>query len=332
MESERRGQRSHPHRRQPHSGDSREQVRKLIEGCSIAGTESYEGRRELGNHACLHRGAKSGIPRMHVKVGIPEWNTTMEKWMQEQEGMSHECASKVQNLLEMTPEWWSQCQVRMRWAPLEQQSERERESVLCIRIEQTRREDTVNNRQTSAREVEEDILKLANHIREQCFQQAETFISGNIRYQGFEDQDGLGKGMITIRRRGVEAFEIDIALGCLLGFYVGNGIQANSGRVYKWCPFWGKMGITTARVTSITRANDYYSKSRITVTFDSQISGPEGIYGAWLLLFVSARTNKRHHHHHQGCSVVAPSLHATFHAPLLLPLLLSHNIPLPRVH
>jgi hypothetical protein len=163
------------------------------EECSIAGTESYAGRKELGNHACLHRGAKSGIPKMHVQVGIPEWNATMDKWMQEQEGMSHECASKVQNLLEMTPEWWSQCLVRMRWAPLEQQSERERESVLCIRIEQTRREDTVNNRQTSAMEVEEDVLKLANHIREQCFQQAETFISGDIRYQGFEDQEGLGK-------------------------------------------------------------------------------------------------------------------------------------------
>ena len=34
----------------------------------------------------------------------------------------------------------------------------------------------------------------------------------------------------------------------------------------------------------------------------------------------------------QGCSVVAPSSHAPFHAPLVLPLLLSHNIPLPRVH
>jgi hypothetical protein len=34
----------------------------------------------------------------------------------------------------------------------------------------------------------------------------------------------------------------------------------------------------------------------------------------------------------QDCSVVAPSLHAPSRAPLLLPLLLSHNIPLPRVH
>ena len=34
----------------------------------------------------------------------------------------------------------------------------------------------------------------------------------------------------------------------------------------------------------------------------------------------------------QGFSVVAPSLHAPSHAPLLLSLLLSHNLPLPRVH
>jgi hypothetical protein len=34
----------------------------------------------------------------------------------------------------------------------------------------------------------------------------------------------------------------------------------------------------------------------------------------------------------QVCSVVAPPLHAPSHAPLLLPLQLSHNIPLPRVH
>ena len=32
------------------------------------------------------------------------------------------------------------------------------------------------------------------------------------------------------------------------------------------------------------------------------------------------------------CSIVAPPLHAPSRAPLLLPLLLSHNIPPPRVH
>ena len=34
----------------------------------------------------------------------------------------------------------------------------------------------------------------------------------------------------------------------------------------------------------------------------------------------------------QGCGIVAAPVHAPSRAPLLLPVLLSHNIPLPRVH
>jgi hypothetical protein len=34
----------------------------------------------------------------------------------------------------------------------------------------------------------------------------------------------------------------------------------------------------------------------------------------------------------QGCGIVAPPKHAPSRTPLLLPLLLSHNLPIPRVH
>ena len=34
----------------------------------------------------------------------------------------------------------------------------------------------------------------------------------------------------------------------------------------------------------------------------------------------------------EGCSIVAAPVHAPSRAPLPLPLLLSHNLPLPRVH
>jgi hypothetical protein len=164
----------------------------------------------------------------------------------------------------------------MRWEALEQGSENEKESTVCVRIAQARTEGTVTNRNVMTRTVEADILALVNLIREQCFQHVENFVPGDIRYQGFEDQEGLGRGMITINRRKVNLFEVDVAIGCLLGFYLGNGIQASSGRAYKWCPFWGEMGATSAKVTSITRASDHYSKSRVAVTFGSQISGCKG--------------------------------------------------------
>jgi hypothetical protein len=34
----------------------------------------------------------------------------------------------------------------------------------------------------------------------------------------------------------------------------------------------------------------------------------------------------------QGCVIVATPIHAPSRTPLLLPLLLSHNLPIPRVH
>jgi hypothetical protein len=82
--------------------------------------------------------------------------------------------------------------------------------------------------------------------------------------------------MITFNRRKASLFEVDVAIGCLLGFYLGNGIQAHSGRAYKSCPFWGKMGATSVRLTSITRAYDHYAKSRTAVTFGTRGSGREG--------------------------------------------------------
>jgi hypothetical protein len=52
--------------------------------------------------------------------------------------------------------------------------------------------------------------------------------------------------------------------------------EREGGRAYQWCPFWGKMGIMSTRVTSITRASDYYTKSRVAVHFGSQVRGREG--------------------------------------------------------
>jgi len=79
-----------------------------------------------------------------------------------------------------------------------------------------------------------------------------TLYRATSRYQDFEDLEVRGKGMITFNRRKVSLFEVDVAIGCLLGFYLGNGIQDHSGRAYKWCPFWGTMGATSVRITSIT--------------------------------------------------------------------------------
>ena len=182
------------------------------EGCSIAGKESYTSRTRTGNHKCLHRGAQSCNPRMNIQVGLPECAEAM-KWSDEQSGISEECSTRVLHLVPMIPEWWSRCRVRMRWEAREQGSERERDSSVCIRIAQVGIKSPVVNRVVMAKDVEDEILTLVNHIREQCFQHVEDFAPGDVRYQGFETRDGLGRGMVTIHRRKVTSFEVDVAIG-----------------------------------------------------------------------------------------------------------------------
>jgi hypothetical protein len=82
--------------------------------------------------------------------------------------------------------------------------------------------------------------------------------------------------MVTINRRKATTLEVDIAMGCILGLFLGNVIQAGSGRAYKWCPFWGQTGSAATKVTSITRACDYDAKARVAIFFGSQIRGREG--------------------------------------------------------
>jgi hypothetical protein len=42
------------------------------------------------------------------------------------------------------------------------------------------------------------------------------------------------------------------------------------------------------------------------IFFFSMTYLPQGLYGARLLFFVSARTNKRHHHHHHIIIIFSP--------------------------
>ncbi len=123
--------------------------------------------------------------------------------------------------------------------------------MVCIRIAQVGTKSPKINREVTAKIVEDELLTLVNYIWEQCFQHAEDFTPGDVRYQGFEDSEGLGRGMVTIHLRKVTSFEVDVTMVCLLNFLLGNGIQAGGGRAYKWCPFWGKMGITSARITQL---------------------------------------------------------------------------------
>jgi hypothetical protein len=65
------------------------------EGWSIVWRDCYESRRQTSRHDCLHRGAGAHTPKVLIRVGIPEWNPATTKWVNEQVGVSQECAERV---------------------------------------------------------------------------------------------------------------------------------------------------------------------------------------------------------------------------------------------
>jgi hypothetical protein len=126
------------------------------------------------------------------------------------------------------------------------------------------------------------------------------FLESDIRYQGFENKEGQGRGIVTLPKRKVDTFkEVDVAICCILAFYLGNGIQEGSGHAYKWCPFWGIHGQTSAKITSITRSCDHYAKQRVAIFCGSQVRGleewtvtnPKQILIRHMLQLLQQRTN-----------------------------------------
>ena len=163
----------------------------------------------------------------------------------------------------------------MKWETPEQGSRRERDCALCIRFMQRDGDQAQSAPQQTTRQIELRFMEIANLIREQCFPDNPAFETGDIRYQCFTDSSGGCRGMVTFKRRNEPTFNIDILLGCILGLHLGNDIKAGRGRTYKWCPLQDEYGTTSVRITSISRACDFWTKHRMQIKFGQQTRGQE---------------------------------------------------------
>jgi len=71
------------------------------------------------------------------------------------------------------------------------------------------------------------------------------------------------QAMITLKtHQGVET-GLDHIKGLSLAFFMGNStLSTDSGHEYKWCPASNRIGITSCRVTQITKATSWWRTSR----------------------------------------------------------------------
>ena len=125
---------------------------------------------------------------VRVHVGIPESNMKVQRWMKEQTGISRECANLIQGLVSMIPEWWSRCQVQMRWETPEQGSARERSSTICIRIAQYCGGQETPNRIVNAREIEGDFYNSSTTVKGTMLPIRSEILHGRYQIPGVRRQ------------------------------------------------------------------------------------------------------------------------------------------------
>jgi hypothetical protein len=67
--------------------------------------------------------------------------------------------------------------------------------------------------------------------------------------------------------------EDDIAIGAMLAFHIGNHVQSDTARSFKWCPVSGEYGHSRCGVAAITAAHTRAGLSRRKLTMGTQCAG-----------------------------------------------------------
>ena len=81
--------------------------------------------------------------------------------------------------------------------------------------------------------------------------------------------------MIVLAVRTDSLLEMDVLVGCVLAFYIGNEIRLGPASEMKWCPLQDRVGESSCRITSITARRLHGGDSRRNIFFGSQVKGQQ---------------------------------------------------------
>ena len=88
----------------------------------------------------------------------------------------------------------------------------DKSNIVCVRVIQHTKGTADQTQVAEVKEIEKTLLGFVNAIVDQYFSEAPKYNPCDIRYQGFTDQTGKGRGMVTISRRSQDTFNTDVAV------------------------------------------------------------------------------------------------------------------------
>ena len=75
---------------------------------------------------------------------------------------------------------------------------------------------------------------MVNEIQDRCWQQQAPFKRSEIELSCYRRKDGEWTGMIVLAVRTDSLLEMDVLVGCVLAFYIGNEIRLGPASEMKW--------------------------------------------------------------------------------------------------
>jgi len=158
-------------------------------------------------------------------------------------------------------QWLSERRISARWTPLSESSELERKSSICIHVKQIRSDPTTSSLHEVTR-LMESLHGLIDEIQRQHSPTLRSFAVDEVNLTGYTDEHKMLQAMITLKKRQGVEIGPDQITGLTLAFFIGNStLSTDSGHEYKWCSASSRIGVTSCRVTQITKASSWWQTS-----------------------------------------------------------------------
>jgi len=167
------------------------------------------------------------------------------------------------------PQWSSEKRISARWTPLSESGELKRESSICICVKQICTDPTTCSLHEVAR-LMESLHGLVIEIKRRHSPELRSFAVNEVNLTGYTDEHNMLQAMITLQKRQGVEIGLDQISGLNLTFFIGNStLSTDSSHEYKWCPTSNRIGVTSCRVTQITKATSWWQTSRSKVMFEA---------------------------------------------------------------
>jgi len=160
---------------------------------------------------------------------------------------------------------------------------------MCIRVKQIRTDSTTSSLHEVAR-LMESLHGLIHKIQRQHSPKLCSFTFNEVKLTGYIDEHNMLQAMITLKKRQGVEIGLDQITGLTLAFFIGiSTLSTDSGHEYKWCPASNKIGVTSCRITQITKATSWWQTSRSKVRLGANFDAD----GTLIMTSSNCATNKR---------------------------------------